>query len=853
MSTPGRATKSPRSTIGSDAFAQAVERALELFNTPERLADESPLAAPYFLDGAITGGARGHNPASRGVALQQLLRDASTALPPDQQRLLTVSFFERDTHLNNIGIVRQLNLSEATYYRHRAAALNALANALNERAVPPLRNELPRSQTLIARTPTLDACVNALKLGACVALTGPSGIGKTAVGARIAEAWGQHHTFWFTVRPALNDQFENLIFALGHFLRGLGHTGLWRQLVADRGRTTPAQALGLLRHDLDKAGRTALICIDEADLLRPETRNGAQLLHMLEDARALTPLLLIGQQLVIEPDAQHALLGLSAGDIARWFADEGHALEDPSAVASATRGNPAMLRLLLSLLKSGDALRAAIDTLAGSASSETLFNRLWRRLGTDERRVLAALSVHDSPAPADAFAVAADEINMLIERGLAQSDDRGGLSVITTARGFVRDRVTPEVLAELHLDAARLREARGEYTLAASHYLAAGHTSVAIWLLHRHRDVESARGHALTARELLRTVRASDLPEDDDRRALALLRAEHALIVGDAERADDELGAVGWPESHAATQFARELRGYAFEQRGQIEQALALYRSELKRVGDGNLQLIERLHVKTGYAYLYRIRDLPQAERAARLALHQAQEFMGLVAEEDGRYDDAIAYYSAALDTAAQIEHGAAAQAATHSHLGHLHMRRGDAARAIEHLHIALRHTAATGQQVHGLYHRLNLSSALIVAERHDEAVEQADQALTLATAIGNSFLVAGLHAARGEALLGLGREDEAEQAALASLREEEDVHRPYALTVLGRAQIARHGVEAQRTLRAAVESAAAVNDRYAEAHAWRALATASEGDARAAAQQTADTLFHQLGLTRLG
>jgi tetratricopeptide (TPR) repeat protein len=264
-------------------------------------------------------------------------------------------------------------------------------------------------------------------------------------------------------------------------------------------------------------------------------------------------------------------------------------------------------------------------------------------------------------------------------------------------------------------------------------------------------------------------------------------------------------------------------------------------------VSENQLRLNERLHVKTGYVYLYRVRDLKQASREAQLALHQAEEFMGLVAEEQGRYSEAIRHYEAALALAQRVDNGEGAQAATHSHLGHLHMRRGDAAQAIGHLEIALKHAHHVGQPVHALYHRLNLASALIVAGRHAEAIAQAEEASTLAEAIGNSFLVAGLQAARAEAHLGLGDLIAAEAAAQRSLREEEDVHRAYALTVLGRAQAARDVEAAKATLRMAIESAVDTHDKYAEAHAWRGLADVEHGEAAEQARQRAERLFAEL------
>ncbi len=832
-----------------DAFVQTVEKSLELVNEAERLAEESPLAAPYYLGASLSPQNTLETPAARGDALRTLLKDAATALPDEQQRLLNISFFERDRAINNTGVVRQLSMSEATYYRHRSAAIAALSQALTERVAPPLRSELPRARPIIDRTETFDRSMTALRASHCVALTGQSGAGKTALAAKIADAWDARSTFWFTVRPGLNDQFDSLAFSLAYFLRRLGSGNLWQQLMADRGRTPPHHALGLMRHDLERVGKRALLCIDETDLLRHETANGAQLLHVLEELRELSPLLLVGQQLVIEPTETHTLFGLTSGDIGQWLAQESISVSagDNARIASATRGNPAMLRLLISLLRDGDALPDALQALTNGASSETLLQRLWRRLSQHEQQLLAQLSVYDGPCPADALAQQMPLVAALVARGLAFDDGRGAITVSTPARAFTLGRVPAELLSDLHMAAAKVREAHGEFTAAARHYLEAGQTEMAVWLLYSRREIEAARGNALTTRALLHKVRLDDLAHDDDRRALALLRAEHALIVGDPDAADAALESSSWPDSHAATRYAKEFHGYALEQRGQIEQALTLYRTELARVSDSQHRLVERLHVKSGYVYLYRLRDLTHAAREANLALHQAQDFMGLVAEEEGRYGDALEHYTTALETAQQLQHGESAEAATHSHLGHLHMRRGAADQAIAHLQIALGHAQRTGQTVQAVYHQLNLASALIVAGRHHDALDVAAQALAVATALNNPFVIAGLQAAQAEAHLALGDLDAAETCATLSLRQEEEVHRSYALAVLGQIQARRGDAQATSTLRLAIASAVETKDRYAEAHGWRALAAISSGKEQQQAQTRAEVLFKSL------
>jgi len=270
--------------------------------------------------------------------------------------------------------------------------------------------------------------------------------------------------------------------------------------------------------------------------------------------------------------------------------------------------------------------------------------------------------------------------------------------------------------------------------------------------------------------------------------------------------------------------------------------------------GEPHRQIVH-LHTKIGYVYASRLGDLEQAQREADLARWQAENFKGYVEEKRGDYHAAQRHYETALAIAAMIENNAAVQAETHSHLGHLNMRLGNAAAAIRYLETSLRQAQTFGQPVNALYDQFNLSSAYIVARRHEEALQQARSALDLAELLRHAFLIAGLTASAAEACFQLNRLDEAEQYALRSLHEEEEVHRPYALTTLGWVQHARkQWQQAERTLLSAVQSAQDTQDRYAEAPAWRALGNLRRDQGRRAeasdAYERAQRLFEALNLT---
>jgi tetratricopeptide (TPR) repeat protein len=852
--------KGKKSTKTADAFVQAVEQALEKISDPEALGRHSPLAAPYFMGNLLgTVHADPASPAQRGHALSSSLRAAAQQLGEETQRVLNTAFFERKPTLNNTGVARTLGMSEATYYRHRAAAIDALASAFNQRTVPPLRAESPKLRRMVGRAGLIDACLQALDAGESVSLNGLSGIGKTAAGAAIAGRWGHDRVFWFTVLPGLNDTLSSIAFAFSHFLRGLGASNAWRQLAADHGAINAERILGLIRHDLSVLqGRRVLVCIDESDHLKPEFHAHAQIIRFVESLGKMTPALFISQQPLFDADQPFMLGGLSQDEMRDWLAQEPLRLTDAQgdALHAATRGRPLLIKLFMALLRDGEPADEVLRAwrVTGERSAEALFARMWKKLGDDERAILMALAVFQAPAPADAWGDQTAILSRLVGMELAQHDAQGGVMAAPHMRELIVNRIPPEALPALHLRAAHIREARGEWTSAARHYLLAGEPAMATWLWFAHRETEMDKGHGPAALLLFRSVRQSDLPHPADRRALALIRAQLAERAGEADEAERDLAAQTWPANDALTPLARELMGDALQLQGRIEQAVAHYRDGQSALDAAQLRQRARLHVKSSYVYALRLRELGLARDEALMALNQAHNYCGLVEEEAGDYAAALQHYESALQASAGMRNSESARADTLSHLGHLHMRLGNAAQAIECLQGAMAHAQKLGTPVQGLYDALNLSSAFIVAGQHEAARDLALHSLGMAEAMQHAFLVAGLAAGAAEACLNLNALEQAEHLAMQSLREEEDMHRPYALTVLGHVALRRQQpAPAARWLQEAIANARQTSDKYAEAFAWMALADAHEslqqhGEARNALK-TALALCEQLGL----
>jgi hypothetical protein len=813
-----------------DLFTQSIERALEHFADPAWLGAQSPLAAPYFLGKVLDGYADNEAAIGRGRALRDQLQSAAQQLSLEQQQLLNVSFFQRDPYLNNAGLALQLGYSQATYYRYRANALEALAQVFSQQMLPSLRPEMPHLVVIAGRSHLLANSLQALRKGQTVAVVGASGIGKTALGRALVEQWGPQRAFWFTVRRSLNDQLGSLIFALGYFLRGLGVAHTWRQLVADQGALNIERSLGLLRYDLAELTEPLpLLCIDEVDLLLSERHEHAQMIHLLEELRGLVPLLLIGQQLVIEPQQVYTLTGLTQNELTTLLIQNRISNlpgSEQQQLLQATRGNPALITLFISLWQTGEPATTVLGQLGNTPSVEFLLARLWKRLAEEERTLLMALAVFRSAAPQDAWPAQQVVLEHLLARALVTLDGQGGVAVVSYLRELILERTPIEQKTTFHLAAAHIRAARGEYTAAAYHYLSARQPVWALWLWFTHRTQEIESGHASTALALFRTVALSDLENEEDRRALRILRAELLKIMGAPEEAEAELQANHWPPAHPATPYVQQLQGDLLEmQEGRTEHALEQYRQGLQLLTEMSHQRTVELLTRRGYIYLYRLRDLKQARQEALLARLKVEDFLGNVEEETGNYGLARTHYTAALAIATQLENNRQFLARIHSNLGRLTWRQGDATTAIMHLEEAIRNEQARGNVIGILHDQVNLAGAYIIASRYAAALEQAQAGLKVAEELRHAYLIAGLAGSASEACYYLKRFDEAERYAILSLQQEEESQRPYPLTILGLIQHERqHFGEAEHTLRSAITSAQEIQDKYAEAAAWRAL-----------------------------
>lgn len=842
-------------------FFDLLKQALESIHQPDRLGEDSPLAAPYFLGGALAG--FDATPAGRGRALLAEIDRAMESLwggplPANSAELLAgveaeggqggrydclileLNYFRRryrPAPRSQADIYNDiLHISRPTHDRHLRAAVERLATLLLRRLRPVLRAEQPLPPVfLIGREEALAQAETALREGKSVSLTGAGGVGKSSLAAALADGWNSPAIFWYTFRPTFNDNLDSLLFALGHFLNSHGASTLWHQLLADGGHIPDSSlALGLARSDLASLPYAPLLCFDEMDFLRPLAGSGGgenqrQVLEFVDSLRGELALLLIGQRAFWESDRLIALEGLTGAQIGALLTHRAvtHTADDTARLHRYTGGNPRLVDLCIALhqTSNGAVLTETLDSLPRFHGLLPLWTRLERRLPQAERQIVRHLSVFRSFAPADVWLAGEEEeaeaLIRLIARRLVQEDGQGGVALIPALRQTVYTELPAEEQAETHAQAARIRAERGEYTGAAWHLQQAGQMEEAIALWYTHRNDEIHRGQAAAALALFEEIPLRRLSPPREKE-LRLLRSELYQLAGAPRQVIESLGQVAWEEDDPRQVDAALLVGKAHERSGQRDLAQRSYGAGLLAAEALQSRMVE-LHVQRGLIYLHE-RELQEAWQEVYRARYLAENMTGTLLEQSGRLAEAEEHYAAALAIAQESGYLAGVARSQHN-LGNVASRQKRLDQAIERYQAAMAVHEQMGNRVGLEVARSGIVAPYLQAARYDEAIAEAERALRFFQAIGHSFWIALNASNLAEAYVEVGNYAEAERCAHTVLAEEEPHSHPYALFSLGRIrQAGGQGAEAEAALQQARRLAEMNEDRYLLAYCWEEI-----------------------------
>ncbi|MBX3016035.1 MAG: tetratricopeptide repeat protein [Caldilineaceae bacterium] len=848
----------PIQAVYPDQFMQTLRQILEHIHEPAWLQQHAPLATRYFASAptsrapqlAHTGQkaldhqlrAIWHDWESRErTPLQQLIWEAVCALrsqkEPNYQALLLLTYFQLHKPKPS-DIIQQLLISRATYYRYLEQALNALAALVINRLRPALRLEMPPVRPLVGREMVLAESFQRLQQGAVIHLVGGSGLGKTSVGAQLAEQWGWAQTFWYTFRPSVSDHLHQLLFALAYFLHQQGSAQLWLQLTIQPGEVSVEQALATLRQALaQRTGQPLLFCFDEVDHLLPpdgdRINDYAQIRAFLEafaqSPRHGAPLLCIGQKLLLDPDPDHCFVlpRLGPAELATLLQQAKLHLPQSSIddIHTYTRGNPLLLRLFMVWQRVAGKEEEAFQQISSSVSLDWFWARLRQRLSAKDEQLLQALAVHQGVAPRDLWRKGAKSLEKLLALQLVDSHAPDGVSLHPAIGAAIYRTLSDEERQAHHQSAALAYEQRAAFTRAAYHYVQGGQTALAVLLWYHHQESEINQGQAGAALALFEPLVNQPLPHPTDQKVLHLLLAMLYSLVGRPTAGLQLLEQQSWTAPHPTTAVAHAVRGHLLSHQGEIDGALDAYRQSIDLVTTLRANHTSDLYTTIGRHQLVYLRNIEQARQAALHAQFEVAVLQGEIESSTGNYPAACHHYEQALPLAEKLNNPFTL-AKLHEAIGILHAYHEELETALQHIQQAGHCYQAYGNEICAVgMTKTNTAWANLLARRYAAVLPPAEAAHAYFTRLQQPYWLAINETNLAEAHCYLGNLDQAERYAEQALRQEETSVRPYCLYILG--QIRRqqgHFALAERLCRDAITSAEANNDPWALAPAWRAL-----------------------------
>ncbi|HMQ34501.1 MAG TPA: hypothetical protein PKD53_27440 [Chloroflexaceae bacterium] len=864
-----------------------VKQALRLYDQPERLGQESPLASPYMLGRVLREVPRPVTAQARGELLRGAIRAAAARLwdgaPPTSRAAMLAAIGEvrrtpdaprfsylvlelRCLHqqiapnrMSDIWEDEALLLgSKSQHYRDFDLAVRRLTPLLLDVLRPTLRPERPPPPaTLYGYDGQVALLAESLASGKAAALVGPGGIGKTSLAAAALARLGERPAFWYTLRPGFNDGIGSLLFALAAFLHELGAANLWQYLVTANGAVSDLNlAAGLLRQDLAAlAPRPPALCFDDLEHLAGGGLSlgspaSAQLLDLVEQLRGAAPLLLISQRPLPTCDVQIELAGLAADEVARFWRDAGFPLEIAQArrLHGYTGGNPRLLTLLLALQREGEELGVAQLGAEAARSLLPAFQRLWRRLSLAERQALQALAVYQGYAPEEVLSAAA--LEALAHLRLVERDGAGGVALLPALAPAIRAELEPEQLAALHAAAAVVRLERGEYTAAAYHFAEAGDEARAVQAWFPQRAHALARGEADIARHVFLGLDRQRL-DRQERKALDLIRAELRHYAGQTEEGLRDLEPAEWGDASEATARLWMLRGELEDALGYPDRALASY-DEGVRVTARLIGQLTALRQRSGLLSL-RQRDLDGSWQAVYRAEFELELLRGMLRDEEGDYDASLAAYRRARDLADQLDDDVL-RAQAERWLATIFGRREQLAEAVEHATRSIGIYERVGDRLSLEKMRSNLAAIYVQTREFQAALDVGAPAYAFFVAVRDPLYASGTAANLAEASFNLGDLEAAGRYASEVVAMEQPFTVPYGRYTLGQVELTRGNlVAAAAHFSASMEHARQNDDLYMAAYAQRALGEAHllAGDARSADEhiQSALAVFRQLAI----
>ena len=843
----------------NNLFEKQVRLALSNFDKAGWLGEHSPLATPYFLGHLLDNEPESIRNDYRGECLKQLLLDGAAGLwggplPENRESLVAQAFEARDRDGSKSGkfgflllelyffrkyfpsnlhpqqkvepIIAYTASSRTRFFGYLNHFIPLLASRVKEIAQPGFRLEMPQLPAgidLIGRSNDYAFCVDALRNNRAVNLNGAGGVGKTSLGIELATAWGGA-SFWYTIRPGLNDNLHSLLFSLGHFLNLEGCSALWLQLLADTSKAIDLNlVMGCLREDL--AGldeKRPLLCFDEIDLLgNIDGRTGEQqkVVEILDYIHQLAPTIFIGQHAIIDAPEQLTLFGLHTEEIGQLLAGKVPSLpsNQVNSIFSWTKGNPRFVELVAALINCGAEWNEIEKMMGETLAGRPIIERLWKRLTASEKQLLGYLSVFRSEIPIDPFLQFKSELDHLAQIGIIGFHQKNNMVLTGMFQSWINRLLLPEQREEFHDNAAILHAELGEYSESAWHFAENQNFEKAIQVWHAYRDQEINRGHAEIARQIFQNISLNKL-DQASKEKLKVIRAELNLMLGLADQIVGETK-IDWTESYEKAEYLRMLAKAHF-MLGNHDLADKLYVSGIQTLTKQSNKLNEirfaRLAVKL------RDVELETAENEILNAEYQVYLMKALLFDHKGRLDDAAYALQSALELAEQLGEGDAI-AKIKRELAINFGRRGDMVHAEYYSKEAMTWYKKKGDRLSLEGTRANLAGMYLQAGEFEKVIANSEKPLKFFKNIKHESWIASICHNMSEAHLELGNIDEAEQLAYQVVQTEDTYNQPYAMYTIGLVNERKGEYElAHKILSQGLEIAEQTGDRFISAYLHR-------------------------------
>ena len=839
-------------------FKRSVSEALKHFNDFMWLGSHSPLASPYFLGTQLQKINRPDSISGLGKALQSTFQIAADSLwpgpLPQSRRALEKAVEVERLEMGNGGprylyllldlrylrrffpprtwpktgraIHAYLNVSETRYFVHLNLAREQFTKNLLQLIQPGLRLEKPiLSAPLSGRNQITLDILDDLKNKQSVSISGVGGIGKTAVGTAVTEAWESGAAFWYNFHPGLNDDLDSLIFSLGHFLHHWGFSNLWLQLMAQEGQVgSVTQAMGFLREDLTQAAQLpVLLCFDELDLLQtavsqPRHSEHRQILELLEGLKKVSPLLLIGQCAILDTEAHYALNALSAKACAQMIASRGIAPDelDLKRIYRLTEGNPRFIELYLALIHQTEA-NDEVRFLRSPALKPT-FSRLWKRLKTNEKAILSQLAVFRTNVPADLWAHDA-AYQALEDRKLLKADAFGGVGLLPIIRNLIYEELPSKSRAAHHHQAAIIRLDRGQITESAYHLCQAGAVGDAVTLWFANQTIEIEQGKAGAAYAIFASLPAEGLSSSQAKK-LKVIKDRLNLFYGQSAEILKDIDQYSWHPDEEITAVALQQWGEANFRLGQADEALQNLDVAITVLTNISTQ-ITLLYFKRGKILLEQGKK-HEAEKEILFVQLEVARFKGSIAMFSGNYLLAREFFEKALALAEKSSDEAKIASARYS-LAKAIGNAGDPELAHKLAKPALDYYERIGNRVwlEGL--RAELAGAYLNVGQFEKVIEPAEKALQFFEKMNHDVWIGHLSSNLAEAYFETGKIDLAEKFAYKAINSEHPTIPPYAIYTLGQIHAARNNFDlAEQAFQQGIQLAQQIGDQFIEAYLHR-------------------------------